>query len=130
MIIGLTVLLVCQLVGEAAARSFGLPVPGPVLGLVLLVAVLHVTHRPGRTPAEQFEAAGVVRVADGLLANLSLLFVPAGVGVIDQLGVLQAQAFPIGCSLVISTVLALVVTVLVFVGMKRLLRTAPGEVTP
>lgn len=121
MILGFTVLLLCQLVGEGAARGFGLPVPGPVLGLVLLVVLLHVAHRGRRSDNAHLEAMQVTRVADGLLGNLSLLFVPAGVGVVDQLGLLRAEALPIGVAVLVSTGVTLVVTVLVFVGVKRLL---------
>src|SRR5258708_32988675 len=73
MVPALTVLLFCQLVGELAARLLGLPVPGPVLGMLLLFALL--VARP-RTET-------VVRgPATALLRHLSLLFVPAGVGLI------------------------------------------------
>lgn len=119
MVFGFTVLLACQLAGEIAARALNLPVPGPVLGFVLLVAGLAVAHRR-RTRAAAFEERAVVRAADATLGNLSLLFVPAGVGVVDQLGVLRSEALPIGGALLASTVLTLLVTVLVFVGVKRL----------
>ena len=74
-----------------------------------------------------FEAHTVTRVAEGLLANLSLLFVPAGVGVIDQIGVLQTQAGTLGLAVVVSTALTLLVTVLVFVGVKRLVSPASTQ---
>ena len=129
MVLGFTILLLCQLVGEALARGFGLPVPGPVLGLVLLVAALHVAHRFPRSRDVQLETMSVTRVADGLLANLSLLFVPAGVGVIDQIGVLRAEALPLAVALIVSTAVTLLTTVLVFVGIKRMLarRAAPAS---
>ena len=90
MVLGFAVLLVCQLVGEIASRGLGLPVPGPVLGLVLLVAGFAVWGR-GRTDAE-VAASPAARVGDGLLSNLGLLFVPAGVGVIQYGGLLKAQS--------------------------------------
>ena len=124
MVFGFTVLLLCQLAGEVFARALGLPVPGPVVGLVLLALGLAWVHRRPSTPLERFESLSVTRVADGLLANLSLLFVPAGVGVVEQAGVLRAQAVALGTSLVISTALTLLVTVLVFIGVKRLLGKA------
>ncbi len=129
MVRGLTILLVCQLIGEVAARGLALPVPGPVLGLVLLVAGLLVWGR-GRSDAEVAETA-VARVGDGLLANLALLFVPAGVGVIQYGGLLRAQALPIALALVGSTALTLAVTVLVFVGVSRLVgHSAADEQAP
>lgn len=123
MVFGFTVLLVCQLAGEIAGRALDLPVPGPVLGFVLLVAGLAAAHRR-RTRVAAFEERAVVRAADATLGNLSLLFVPAGVGVVDQLGVLRSEALAIGGALLASTVLTLLVTVLVFLGVKRLTRGA------
>jgi putative effector of murein hydrolase LrgA (UPF0299 family) len=126
MVPGVTALLACQLIGELASRGLGLPVPGPVIGLVLLVAGLGAWGR-GRSDAE-VAASPVARVGDGLLANLGLLFVPAGVGVIQYGGLLRAQALPLALALVGSTAATLVATVLVFVGVSRLLgRRAADE---
>ena len=129
MIVGFAALLVCQLVGEVVVRTAGWPVPGPVLGMLLLVGALFWSNRSREEESEAFERMAVTRVSDGLLANLSLLFVPAGVGVIEQFGVLKAQGWALGTALVVSTPLTLIATVLVFVGVKRLLRrrTAGSE---
>ena len=81
MAMGFAILLVCQLAGEVVSRGFGLPVPGPVLGLVLLMMGLLVWGR-GRDDAA-IASSAVARVSDGLLAHLALLFVPAGVGVVE-----------------------------------------------
>lgn len=127
MVLGFAILLVCQLLGEVASRGLGLPVPGPVLGLVLLVAGLAVWGR--RRSDAEVAASPVARVGDGLLASLGLLFVPAGVGVIQYGGLMRAQALPLALSLVGSTALTLVVTALVFVGVSRRMgRGAAGEV--
>ena len=126
MVFGFAVLLLCQLAGEIASRALGLPVPGPVLGLVLLVAGFAAWGR-GRTDAE-VAASPVARVGDALLANLGLLFVPAGVGVIQYGGLLRAQASALTLALVGSTAITLVVTVLVFVAVSRLMgRRAADE---
>lgn len=118
MVSGLAVLLMCQLVGEIVSRGLGLPVPGPVLGLVLLVAGLIAWGR--RRSDREVAASPVARVGDGLLANLGLLFVPAGVGVVQYGRLLEAQALPLALALVGSTAVTLAVTVLVFVGVSRL----------
>lgn len=120
MIGGFTTLLFCQLVGEIASHGLGLPVPGPVLGLILLAVGLHIGHRRRAPSPERLSSLGVVRVSDGLLGNLSLLFVPAGVGVIEQADLLRAQALALGVAVVLSTALTLAATVFVFVGVKRL----------
>jgi holin-like protein len=98
---GLTWLLVFQCVGEIIVRLFGLPVPGPVVGMLLLFVVL----RLRRTTA-----AGIDGAATALLQHLSLLFVPAGVGVMLHFGRLADEWPAIVTALVASTVLALVVT--------------------
>lgn len=101
MIGGLLSLLLCQLAGEALARALGLPVPGPVLGLALLLGALLAR---GAVP----EALG--RTADGLLAHLGLLFVPAGVGVVVHLQVLADDAAAIALAVLGGTLLAIGVT--------------------
>lgn len=75
-------LLVCQLVGEAFSLWTGLPVPGPVIGMALLFVGLLLW---GGVPE------GLNRVVEGLLAHLSLLFVPAGVGVMLHIAMLREE---------------------------------------
>ncbi len=128
MVLGFAILLVCQLLGEIASRGLGLPIPGPVLGLVLLVVGLAVWGRT-RSDAE-VAASPVARVGDGLLGNLGLLFVPAGVGVIQYGGLLKAQALSLTLAVVGSTALTLVVTVLVFVGVSRLIGQSRADEVP
>ena len=102
----LTLLLGCQLAGELLARSLGLPLPGPVLGMVLLFTLLLLRgaawheHAPARLQT-------LDQAADFLLRHLSLLFVPAGVGVMQHWGLLQAHLLPLLLTLVVSTLLAM-----------------------
>jgi holin-like protein len=97
----LTVILSCQLAGELLVTTLGLPVPGPVAGMVLLFAGL-VVH--GEIPKD------LAMVADELLKNLSLLFVPAGVGIMLHVQLLRLQWLPISLALLISTLLTIAVT--------------------
>jgi len=97
----ITLILVCQLVGEAIVHLLGLSLPGPVLGMLLLFLVLLVRGRVGRQ---------LDRVARGILANLGLLFVPVAVGVMAQAEALRAEALPIAAALLISSVIAMLVT--------------------
>ncbi len=118
MLFGLFVLLACQLAGETLVRVLGLPVPGPVLGILLLLALLALAERRGRpSPAEP--EAPVGRAADGLLAHLGLLFVPAGVGVAQSPALLLQNGPGVLAALVLSTVLTLLVTVGVFRWVRR-----------
>lgn len=111
MILHLTLLLIFQLAGEITARALSLPVPGPVIGLAALV--LAFLAWPRLSDALQ-------PTANGLLAHLSLLFVPAGVGVVGHLGLLGAQGGQLLLALIGSTVLAIAVGAGVFVWVQRL----------
>lgn len=110
MLHALTALLICQLVGETAARGLGLPLPGPVLGLLLMLSVLAIF--PGF-------AARMRPTAQGILAHLSLLFVPAGVGVIGHVATLGTQTAAILLAVVASTILAIGAGALTFAAVAR-----------
>jgi holin-like protein len=112
MITGFIVLLVCQLIGDFMVRALDVPIPGPVVGMVLLFVVLQ-TRRPDRSRS-------VVRAADGLLRHLQLLFIPAGVGIIQYLPVLAEAWLPVVAGLVISWLAVLLVTAGTGVGALRL----------
>jgi len=99
MLHGLTLIFVCQLAGEALVRLFGIPVPGPVAGMAILLAGLVVAGGP---------AAPLRRAGTGLLAYLPLFFVPAGVGLIAHGARLKADWFPILLGIVGSTLLTMV----------------------
>jgi holin-like protein len=100
----ITALLLCQLAGEVLARMLHLPVPGPVIGMVLLFVVLLLRHPGGQTP----DALG--RVADTLLGNLGLLFVPAGVGVVVLLHTLAQNWLALVLAVGLGTLLTMAVT--------------------
>ena len=105
MIAALTLLLSCQLAGELPARLCGLPVPGPVLGLVLLFIICAVR---GAMPHALRETAQTI------LRHLSLLFVPAGVGVMVHAARIESEWIAILVALLVSAVLTIAVTALVF----------------
>lgn len=110
-------LLACQLAGEVITRFLHLPVPGPVLGLIILALVLLVR---AQWRDDRLELP-VERTATVILANLGLLFVPAGVGVLQQLGLLSSHAVGIVLTLLLSTVLTLLATVGTFLLVKKVL---------
>ncbi|PTW61520.1 putative effector of murein hydrolase LrgA (UPF0299 family) [Breoghania corrubedonensis] len=105
MIPALTLLLLCQLAGEVIARLLSLPLPGPVIGLVLLAVGLTIR---GKVPDN------VRAVATGILRNLALMFVPASVGIITQTHVLAANGLALTVSLIVSTIVTMAVTAFVF----------------
>ena len=119
----LALLLACQLAGETVSRATNIPVPGPVIGLVLVFAGLLWLKRVPE-PLE--------RTSRGLLDNLSLLFVPAGVGVVQHLDILRAQWLPIAAAILGSTLLTMWVTAAAMLATEALLARGtraklPGE---
>lgn len=100
---GLAWLLALQSAGELLARALHLPFPGPVVGMVLLLMAL-------RWPLVR---EPVAQCADFLLAHLSLLFIPVGVGVMTHLALLSQYGGRMLLVLVLSTWIGLAVTALV-----------------
>ena len=109
MIGGMMILLAFQFVGELVDNATGIPVPGPVVGMFLLFLALLVY---GRVPR------GLATASSGLLGNLSLLFVPAGVVAFLHADELRAEWFPILVAVVGSTVLAMAVSGICFVWLE------------
>ena len=99
---GLAWLLALQSMGELLARGLSLPLPGPVIGMILLLLALRWT--PVRAPVEA--------CATFLLSHLSLLFVPVGVGVMTHLSLVSQYGVRILVVIVVSTLAGLGVTVL------------------
>jgi putative effector of murein hydrolase LrgA (UPF0299 family) len=110
---GITWLLLLQSIGELISRGLHLPLPGPVVGMLLLLVAL-------RWPLVQ-ESVGTV--AAFLLQHLSLLFVPVGVGVMTHLDILGTYGARIAVVIVLSTWCSLAVTALV---LRALLRDDPA----
>lgn len=101
MLEAVAILLLCQLAGELIVVFMDWPVPGPVIGMALLFVGLMLR---GEVPEN------LAQTANGLLGQLSLLFVPAGVGVMTHLTLLGNQWLPLTASLVTSTLLTIAVT--------------------
>jgi len=111
MIHAVALLLAFQLMGEIVTRALGLPLPGPVLGMAaLLLAFLAVPRLFGLMEP----------TAKGLLGHLSLLFVPAGVGIVGHLGRLGAEGAPVLVAILVSTALAIAVGAATFAAVARL----------
>lgn len=100
---GLTLLLIYQLIGEVLTRSLKLPIPGPVLGMTLLFISL-VLYK--RVPAALETASNT------LLSHLSLLFIPAGVGLMMYFDAIAKEWLPILVTLVLSTLISMAVIAL------------------
>jgi len=116
MLPALTALLALQLLGEVVVRWLQWPVPGPVLGMAVLLLLL--ARRPAWLPP-------LKPVAQTLLQHLSLLFVPAGVGVMLHLQRLGEEAWAIGVALVLSTWIGMATAAFTMVWLMRRRDPAP-----
>ena len=105
---GLAWLLALQSLGELLARGLQLPFPGPVIGMILLLFALRwpLVRKP------------VSVCADFMLAHLSLLFVPVGVGVMTHLSLVSQYGLRMLAVIVLSTIAGLAVTVLSLHGLR------------
>lgn len=106
---GLAWLLLFQSIGEVIARATHAGLPGPVIGMLLILVALR--WERVRTP--------VAAVAQILLDHLSLLFVPVGVGVMTHLGLVSQYGVRLLLAVVVSTWIGLAVTALVLRAMLR-----------
>jgi putative effector of murein hydrolase LrgA (UPF0299 family) len=113
-----TLLVCCQLAGELIVTAVKAPLPGPVLGMAILFIGLVIN---GGIPDE------LGKVADGFLTNLSLLFVPAGTGIMLHVGLISRDVVPIAASILISTIATIAVTSLV---MSALSPKEPSDAAP
>lgn len=109
MLEGLIKLLAFQVAGEAAVHLFALPVPGAVLGMALLFAYL--VMRGGDAVLDTFTSA--------FLRHLSLLFIPAAVGIMSHLGRIADEWLAISVALGVSTLASVVATGLALRLLKR-----------
>lgn len=117
MLSAITTLLVFQLLGEITSQVLNLPIPGPVVGMLLLFLTLFV-----RLPlAKQLQGT-----AQDMLQHLSLLFVPAGVGVMLHVRRVADEWVALTLALVVSTVLTIAVTALSVKLIARLIH-APAD---
>jgi len=88
----------------------GIPIPGTVLGMILLLLLL----LTGIIKLEMIE-----EVSQFLLEHLVFLFVPAGVGIVSQLNIIKAEWLPILIIMIISTALAILSTAMTIQGLRR-----------
>ena len=100
MLQGLTIVLLFQTAGDLLQNLAGVPIPGPVIGMVLLLAALICAKVP----------ECVDRTATALLTYLPMLFVPAGVGVLAHVDLIRAEWPAIAAGIVFSSILAISVT--------------------
>ena len=123
MIEAIAAILLSQLFGEIIARGLALPVPGPVIGMALMFALLMLRDHLRARSAATTTLAEIEPTSRALISHLSLLFIPAGVGVVRNLDVFVTDGIALSVALVVSTLLTLVTAVAVF----RLVSRLQGE---
>ncbi|GGO84870.1 hypothetical protein GCM10011348_32100 [Marinobacterium nitratireducens] len=122
MLVALTLIIGLQVLGTLVAELMALPVPGPVLGMLLFLLLLPLL------PREWKELEQVTRF---FLANMSLLFVPAAVGIVRHLDLVSPILLQLLAVLLLSLIVGLAVTAWVFATLARRLAPArDGELEP
>lgn len=121
MIASLSVILICQLIGEVIVRGLRFPVPGPVIGMALFFALLIARDHFTALARGPLRDNAVEGTSKGMLAHLSLLFGPAGVGVVQNLDLLAQRGVAIALVLAASVVVTLLVTAGTFLVINRLM---------
>ncbi len=116
MLPGLTTLLLFQLIGEVISYFTGGLVPGPVIGMALIFVALTLAHDNARAEPLRISIIGAASI---LLANLGLLFVPAGVGVGQHLDIVASNGVALAITILCSLVLTMIATVWAFILAKR-----------
>ncbi len=119
MLFGIAIILLCQLAGEAISHALSLPIPGPVLGMVFMM--LFLALKENMTPFSSGHAFySAENTGKYILANMSILFVPASVGIIDKFDILAQYSGTLAVALVASTLLALIASAYTFMLVARL----------
>ena len=108
---GLSLLLIYQLAGELSVNLLDIPVPGPVIGMVMLFFTLVIRGSSSKALDSSSSA---------LLNHLSLLFVPAGVGIMVHFDRIINEWLAISVALILSTVITMVMTALIMLGINQL----------
>lgn len=98
MLKGIIVLLIFQFLGECITKLFSLLIPGPVIGMILLLLFLMIR----KSSFKSLDNAVFIH-----LKYLPMLFIPAAMGIITQADILQKEFWAILISLVLGTIIAL-----------------------
>lgn len=108
---GITLLLIYQLAGEISVLLLRIPVPGPVLGMIMLFITLVWRGR---------SSTSLDSASTALLSHLSLLFVPAGVGMMVHFDRIINEWLPISIALILSTAVVILLLVAARIAVDQL----------
>lgn len=113
MIYAIAALFVCQLLGECIVQSIGLPLPGPLVGMVLLFSGLILY---GRVPEK------LNSTVSKMLRHMMLFFIPLVAGVMMHAERMAAEWFPFMAACIVGAAVTLIVTSLTFAWMLKFKR--------
>ena len=105
-------ILLLQLIGEFLQKYFALNIPGPVIGLLLLLGLLFL-HDQKNKPLNNLHHQ-IIQTSESLLGYLSLLFVPIGVGVVMHLKLVEGQLLGVLVVIVFGTLATMIFTAVLF----------------
>lgn len=120
MLYAIFLLFSCNLLGEALVRGAKIPIPGPVLGLVILALGLIIDRRLRSASATDLNSNTIGKTADNLLGVLGLLLVPAGVGIVEKVEVFHRYGLGLAIAIAGSVIATLVCAVFSFLLTERL----------
>jgi len=106
-------ILVLQLIGEVLQKYFDLAIPGPVIGLMLMLLTLMTMNSKKLNMLAPLRTK-IINTSEKLLRYLSLLFVPIGVGVVMHLQLLEMQLLRLLVVIVLGTMSTMIFTSLIF----------------
>jgi holin-like protein len=119
MLQGVFIIFLFQLTGEMVQKYFALTIPGPVIGLVLLLLALLLLDRRGAAVRDRLEK-GLATTSATLLGHLPLLFVPIGVGVVMHISTLQGHLLAVLGVIFIGTISSIGVTALLMQKLQQM----------
>ena len=113
MLTAIFTILVLQLIGEVLQKYFDLAIPGPVIGLMLMLLTLMTMNSKKLNMLAPLRTK-IINTSEKLLRYLSLLFVPIGVGVVMHLQLLEMQLLRILVVIILGTMSTMIFTSLIF----------------
>lgn len=118
LILAFAVLVLCDTAGRLFSWWSGLPVPGTVIGILILLGVIIALRRV---------PASLGQMSDFLLSHLNFFYIPAGVGVMIYAALLAEDLWPILVALFVSTFLAMLAAGFAFQWAVRLTERREGD---
>ena len=112
------IIFLFQLIGELIQKVLELNIPGPVIGLILLLTVLLLSNKYDRKLVQD-QKINLIISAENLVKYIPLFFLPVGVGVVMHLSFLEDNLVKVLLIIVLGTLMTLALTALL---MEKLLK--------